>query len=75
MPGYCSPETDKLIQESRTELSTAKRSQIYEQAAALIRKERPIVYLYHRHWLWAYTSKLAASRPCRTGWCASPACG
>jgi peptide/nickel transport system substrate-binding protein len=25
-------------------------------------KERPIVYLYHRKWLWAYSSKLAGVR-------------
>ena len=34
-------------------------------------KDRPIVYLYHRHWLWAYTSKL--DRPAHrspTAWCA-----
>ncbi len=25
-------------------------------------KERPIVYLYHRNWLWAYTPKLSGVR-------------
>jgi peptide/nickel transport system substrate-binding protein len=25
-------------------------------------KERPIVYLYHRNWLWAYNAKLSGVR-------------
>ena len=25
-------------------------------------KDRPIVYLYHRHWLWAYNGKLTGLR-------------
>jgi len=25
-------------------------------------KDRPIVYLFHRHWLWAHTAKLAGLR-------------
>ena len=31
-------------------------------AFAIALKERPIVYLYHRHWIWASTSKLAGLR-------------
>jgi peptide/nickel transport system substrate-binding protein len=26
-------------------------------------KDRPIIYLYHRHWLWAYSSKLDGFHP------------
>ena len=25
-------------------------------------KDRPIVYLFHRNWLWAYSAKLAGLR-------------
>jgi peptide/nickel transport system substrate-binding protein len=25
-------------------------------------KDRPIVYLFHRHWLWAHTAKLSGLR-------------
>ena len=34
----------------------------FEQLAAVVLKDRPIVYLYHRHWLWAYTGKLSGLR-------------
>ena len=32
------------------------------QIAAIVLKDRPIVYLYHRHWLWAYNNKLSGLR-------------
>ena len=40
----------------------AERRKAYEQIAAIVLKDRPIVYLYHRHWLWAYTAKLSGLR-------------
>ncbi len=56
--GYCDAETDKLLAASRTERDPAARKKLFEQIAARIGKERPIVYLYHRNWLWAYNTKL-----------------
>jgi peptide/nickel transport system substrate-binding protein len=60
--GYCTQEMDRLIGESRTELDPELRVPIYEKIAALARKDRPIIYLYHRNWLWGYTSKLSGLR-------------
>jgi len=60
--GYCKPEIDELLNKSRTLRDTAERRKVYEQVAAIALKDRPIVYLYHRHWLWAYTSKLGGLR-------------
>jgi peptide/nickel transport system substrate-binding protein len=60
--GYCDAETDKLINDSRAERDPAKRKKIFEQVAARVLKERPIVYLYHRKWLWAYSPKLQGVR-------------
>jgi peptide/nickel transport system substrate-binding protein len=60
--GFCTKEMDELIRESRTELDPRKRVQIYERIAAIAAKERPIVYLFHRHWLWAYNAKLTGLR-------------
>ena len=57
--GYCKPETDALLDASRSSLNPADRVKTYEKIAAVLDKERPIVYLYHRDWLWAYTPKLA----------------
>jgi peptide/nickel transport system substrate-binding protein len=60
--GYSNPEVDKLIKESRETVDTAARLKLFEQVAAHVLKDRPIVYLYHRHLLWAYSSKLSGLR-------------
>ena len=60
--GYCNAETDALLNQSRTLRDPAERRKVYEQIAAKVLKERPIVYLYHRNWLWAYNTKLAGVR-------------
>jgi peptide/nickel transport system substrate-binding protein len=60
--GYCKPEIDELLNKSRTARDTAERRKAFEQVAAIALKDRPIVYLYHRHWLWGYTAKLDGLR-------------
>ncbi len=60
--GYCKPEVDAILNHSRTTRDANERRKDYEQLAAIALKDRPIVYLYHRHWLWAYTSKLSGLR-------------
>ena len=60
--GLCKPELDELINRSRATTDAAQRQKLFEQIAAVVAKERPIVYLFHRHWLWAYTSKLSGLR-------------
>ncbi len=60
--GYCKPEVDDLLNRSRTALDQADRKKIYEQIAAIVLKDRPIIYLFHRHWLWAHTAKLSGLR-------------
>ncbi|MDM0121004.1 ABC transporter substrate-binding protein [Variovorax arabinosiphilus] len=60
--GYCDAETDKLLDQSRSLREPAERKKVFEQIAARVMKERPIVYLYHRNWLWAYNPKLTGIR-------------
>lgn len=60
--GYCSAETDALLNQSRTQQTLAERKKAYDQIAAQVLKERPIIYLYHRNWLWAYNARLAGVR-------------
>ena len=60
--GYCKPEVDELLNRSRSALDPAERKKIYEQIATIVLKDRPIVYLFHRHWLWAHTAKLSGLR-------------
>lgn len=60
--GYCSTETDALLTQSRTQQTLAERKKAYDQIAAQVLKERPVIYLYHRNWLWAYNARLAGVR-------------
>jgi peptide/nickel transport system substrate-binding protein len=65
--GYCKPEVDDLLKRSRTASDVTERKKDFDDLAAIVLKDRPIVYLYHRHWLWAYTSKLTGLRPIPDG--------
>ena len=60
--GYCDAQTDALLAQSRSTRDPAERKKVFEQIAARVLKERPIVYLYHRNWLWAYNAKLGGVR-------------
>src|SRR5215471_4658478 len=61
--GTCKPELDELLNKSRSTLDPVERKKLYEQIATiLIAKDRPDIYLFHRHWLWAYTTKLSGFR-------------
>lgn len=60
--GYCKPEVDELLNRSRSTRDPAERTKLFEQISAQIVKERPIVYLFHRNWLWAYNKKLTGVR-------------
>ena len=60
--GYCKPDVDDLLNRSRTTRDVAERTRLFGELAAIVLKDRPIVYLFHRHWLWAYASKLDGLR-------------
>ena len=60
--GYCNKDVEQLIVESRTQLDPARRAAAYDKIAAQVQKDRPVIYLYHRHWLWAHSAKLSGLR-------------
>jgi peptide/nickel transport system substrate-binding protein len=60
--GYCKDDVEALINESRTSLDPARRAAAYDKIAQQVQKDRPIIYLYHRHWLWAHSAKLSGLR-------------
>ena len=65
--GYCKSETDALLDKSRSIRDPAERLKVFEQIAATTNKERAILYLYHRHWLWVQTNKISGMRPVPDG--------
>lgn len=56
--GECRPEWDDLLIRSRNTLDAAGRIKVFATMAAESAKELPIIYLYHRNWLWAFNKKL-----------------
>ena len=60
---YHNAEVDRLLDDARATLDEAGRAKLYEQAAQIYLKDRNIIYLYHRKWLFAMSSKLQGFTP------------
>ena len=58
-----SPELDKLLDDAREKLDVAQRTKLYDQAAQIYLKNREILYLYHRKWLFGMSTKLQGFAP------------
>src|SRR5690242_3185558 len=54
--GYCNPEIDKLLDESRIPSDQGARKAIFEKIEKIISDDDPIIYLYHRRILIAHTN-------------------
>ncbi|MBC5766480.1 ABC transporter substrate-binding protein [Ramlibacter albus] len=65
--GECRANWDDLLTRSRTNLDTNERIKVFATMAAEVEKVRPIVYLFHRHWLYAFNKKVTGMRPVPDG--------
>jgi len=65
--GWCRADADELMKKSRETSDRAERAKAFEQIARMESQDKPIVYLFHRHWLWAYANKLDGFRPMPDG--------
>ena len=65
--GYCNKDLDKLLNEARQTPDTAERKALYNQVAALLDQEQPIIYLYHPSWMWALSAKIKGFKPYPNG--------
>jgi peptide/nickel transport system substrate-binding protein len=57
--GTCDQQLDAVLKESRLTTDLAQRQKAWEQAAKIILAKRPIIYILHRKWMWAYNAKLS----------------
>ena len=60
--GECRANWDELLTRSRNTLDTPGRIKVFATLAAETEKQRPIIYLYHRNWLWAFNKKVTGLR-------------
>ena len=56
--GYCNPDVDKLLDESRIPSGPAARMAVYAKLTKILLADDPIIYLYHRRILIAHTARL-----------------
>jgi peptide/nickel transport system substrate-binding protein len=59
---YSNPEADKAFEDARLITDPAQRKTIYEKLTAIVLRDEPIIYLYHRKLLFAHTTKLEGYR-------------
>ena len=55
---YCNQDVDRLLQEARAVSDVAQRRAIYERMFRITLAERPIIYLWHRRNLHAFTTRV-----------------
>jgi peptide/nickel transport system substrate-binding protein len=55
---YCNGTAQAGLDEARTVIEPAKRKAAYEKAFAQIEADMPLIYLYHQHWVFAYSAKI-----------------
>jgi peptide/nickel transport system substrate-binding protein len=64
---YCNQEVEKELDLSRTAADPAERLKHYEAVAAQAAKDEPIIYLFHRKWIYAYSPRLSGFTPIPDG--------
>jgi peptide/nickel transport system substrate-binding protein len=64
---YSNPDVDKALDDARLVTDPAPRKAIYEKMTKSILEDEPIIYLYHRRNLIAYTARLDGYRAMSDG--------
>jgi len=60
---YCNPDVDAELDAARTAAAPAERMTHYAKVARQLLDDRPIIYLWHRKWLYAMNAKLSGFEP------------
>ncbi|HEV3174974.1 MAG TPA: ABC transporter substrate-binding protein [Stellaceae bacterium] len=60
---YCNDQVDKELTSARTVSDLEDRKKHYAAAAELLLKDLPVIYLYHRKWIYAFNKKVAGFTP------------
>ena len=60
---YCNQEVDKELKSARAVDDPSERLKHYTAAAQVLLKDLPIIYIYHRKWIYALNKKVAGFTP------------
>jgi peptide/nickel transport system substrate-binding protein len=61
--GYCNGAVDAAIAAARIIADPAERALHYAKVAEQVLKDRPVLYLFHRRWIYGFTKQLAGFAP------------
>jgi peptide/nickel transport system substrate-binding protein len=64
---YCNPKVERLMNAARVSTDNAVRKQDYDAAEAILDRDLPIIYLYHRTWIWALRKDVTGFMPSPDG--------
>jgi len=64
---WSNPVADKALEDARLTSDPQKRKAIYQTLAREVQNDEPILYLYHRKFLFAHTTKLEGFKPMPDG--------
>jgi peptide/nickel transport system substrate-binding protein len=59
---FCDQAIDTLIERSRQTSDVAERMRLFEQVAQKTLREGPVMYLFHRKWLYAHDQRVTGFR-------------
>ncbi|HTZ80253.1 MAG TPA: ABC transporter substrate-binding protein [Stellaceae bacterium] len=60
---YCNQTVDAELKAARSVADPAERMKHYDKAADILLKDLPIIYLYHRKWIYAFNKKVTGFQP------------
>ena len=60
---YCNAEVDKEMKAARAIEDPGERLKHYAAAAQILLQDLPIIYLYHRQWIYAFNTKVEGFTP------------
>ena len=64
---YCNGAVDREIDAAREVTDPAERLKHYAKVAEQVLKDRPVLYLYHRQWIYGFTTRLTGFTPLPDG--------
>jgi peptide/nickel transport system substrate-binding protein len=64
---YCNPQLDDAMNRGRTATDLTQRAAAYHDVASIYLADRPLIFLFHMTWLYAYSDKVKGFTPVPDG--------
>ena len=64
---YVNPEVDRLLDTARLAGSVSERKPLYDQLQSIVAEDLPIIYLFHRSYIWGLSRSVQGFTPVPDG--------